>query len=388
MLSVHGKYDIALTIAIGILGQLSDGLRRLTHLYEGGDQIALSLDEFHSICIKLGGGNFLSDDNTLSASQFEAMIRQHLAVFVQRQLAFGSLWEDEKRSFSCTQAMIQGIKLIILNLDSGSAGADSLPTNGPQIDLNAHTHQTMPAPLAAHNGGHGFASLSPHSSNAHTMFPEANHTPNSVERIWNQYAPGPGEASKEASTNARLDRLERITLHLCDKVDQVLSRLDESAKPGPTSTGLGGLAGAPFRSANLLGLRSALGLGPGEGVSGGGDGDGGGGGTTFRDLLMPSSSNSDKVPALSPRFRMPRTAEEAWSQKTEARLKRRARRSALENSPPASATTLNEALQPTTPRGGVDGRRGGAGSRNSAFSPGTTEPKSSIRYPNRNAASS
>ena len=91
MLSVHGKHDIALTIAIGILGQLSDGLRRLTHLYEGGDQIALSLDEFHSICIKLGGGNFLSDDNTLSASQFEAMIRQHLAVFVQRQLAFGSL---------------------------------------------------------------------------------------------------------------------------------------------------------------------------------------------------------------------------------------------------------------------------------------------------------
>jgi hypothetical protein len=221
------------------------------------------------------------------------------------------------------------------------------------------------------------ASLTPHSSStACAGCPEAHNdqgnsgTLKSVEHIWNQYEP-PRRASVEDSTNARLDRLERVTLQLCDKVDQVLSRLKESSHSKPSSVGgLANLAEAPFRSANLLGLRSALGLGSGNGASevgggdgraegasggGGGSGSGEGGSATFRDLLLPFNDNG-KVPAVSPRFRMPRTAEEAWKQKTEASLKRRARRSALEHSPlehspPAHAATFNHTLQPTTPRG-------------------------------------
>ena len=321
-------------------------------------------------------------------------------MFVQRQLAFGSLYEDEKKSFSTTQAIIQGIKLIILSQDQGSASANSLGADGPQI----------PCSPAAHNAARGvtspsrMASPTPHScrssSTACAGCPEAHNdrgdsgNPKSVEHIWNQYAPPLG-ASVEDSTNARLDRLERITLQLCDKVDQVLSCLEESSHAKPSTLGgLANLAEAPFRSANLLGLRSALGLGSGEGASGGGGGggrgegaSGGGDGSgrgegrsaTFRDLLLPSNIHCGKVPAVSPRFRMPRTAEEAWKQKTEASLKRRARRSALEHSPlehspPAHAATFIDTLQPTTPTGALGGRH-------FALSPGVTETQSSTTYP-------
>ena len=342
----------------------------------------------------------MNADGTITLPQFDALIRQHLAVFVQRQLAFGSLYEDEKKSFSTTQAIIQGIKLIILSQDQGSTSANSLGADGPQIPCSPATHNTAARGFASQSR---MAFLTPHSLNtACAGCPEAHNdkgnsgTPKSVEHIWNQYEP-PRGASVEDSTNARLDRLERVTLQLCDKVDQVLSRLEESSHAKPSTVGgLANLAEAPFRSANLLGLRRALGLGSGEGASGGGGGgcraegaSGGGGGSgrgegrsaTLRDLLLPSNVNSGKVPVVSPRFRMPRTAEEAWKQKTEASLKRRARRSALEHSPlehspPAHAATFNDTLLPTTPRGG-QGRKVTPG----ALSPGVTESQSSTTYP-------
>jgi len=287
-------------------------------------------------------------------------------MFVQRQLAFGSLYEDEKKSFSTTQAIIQGIKLIILSQDQGSASANSLGAKGPQI----------PCSPAAQNAARGvtsptspsrMASLTPHSSStACAGCPEAHNdrgesgNPKSLEHIWNQYAPL--GASVEDRTNARLDRLERITLQLCDKVDQVLSCLEESSHAKPSTLGgLANLAEAPFRSANLLGLRSALGLGSGEGASGGGGGGGRGegasgggggsgrgegGGATFRDLLPPSNINSGKVPFVSPRFR---PAEEAWRQETDASLKRCARRSALEHPLEHSPAAHLASFKPTTP---------------------------------------
>jgi hypothetical protein len=203
----------------------------------------------------------LNADGTITLLQFDALIRQHLAVFVQRQLAFGSLYEDDKKSFSTTQAIIQGIKLIILSQDQGSASANSLSADGPQIPCSPAAHNTAARGVASLSR---MASLTTHSSStACAGCPEAHNdqgnsgTLNSVQHIWNQYEP-PRRASVEGSTNARLDRLEIVTLQLCDKVDQVLSRLKESSHAKPSSVGgLANLAEAPFRSAKLLGLRRA-----------------------------------------------------------------------------------------------------------------------------------
>jgi hypothetical protein len=80
-----------------------------------------------------------------------------------------------------------------------------------------------------------------------------------------------------------------------------------------------------------------------------------------------SSGNTPVLaaPAVSPRFRTPRTAEEAGKQRTEEREKRRAGRSAiehspLEHSPRDHAATFNDRaiLKSSTPRGGRGGPLG------------------------------
>jgi len=85
--------------------EMAEGLRKLTHAGGYVEQISLTPDEYEVIASKIGGGTFLDKDCCLNPNSFDALIRQHLSVYVQRQLAFGSLWEDEKRSFSSMQAV-------------------------------------------------------------------------------------------------------------------------------------------------------------------------------------------------------------------------------------------------------------------------------------------
>ena len=153
--------------------------------------------------------------------------------------------------------------------------------------------------------------------------------------------------------------LTQVTLHLCDKIGETLNRLDRVAPPGEHGAGAadmcgmanmdgaGGAAGAAlvnlaegplatFRSANLAslgGLRNALGLGGGGGAMQGESGTAGGGdqkASLLRDHLLPEGGDAAGTGSggKSPRLKLPKTAEEAWKQKVDARLKRRAQREA------------------------------------------------------------
>ena len=75
----------------GILDPL---LKRLAHFNTSADLSSkIQSDEFNILTTRPDGGTYLSDEGALPAEAWEAMIRAHLAIYVQWQLAFGSLWE-------------------------------------------------------------------------------------------------------------------------------------------------------------------------------------------------------------------------------------------------------------------------------------------------------
>ncbi len=289
--------------------------------------------------------------------------------------------------------MLQGVKMLILNAETdgriphaGHADPAALPAARPgpvPADApRAPAAGKMNGDADAGEGGAGRIqdfNQSIRSAFSQAAAPAGGKPRESIESIWRRYAPqieqgrggaGGGGGGEEkaltdlAATNARLDRLEAVSLHLCEKVGLVLCRIDDIAAasslrpdtaragPGPPGRGGGGDAAAggmrgvanglvslteapleKFRSSNLMqlgGLRSALGLGVSTGDEEGRE-RGGSGVSTQRDALAPSAA------ATSPRLMLPRSAEEAWEAKAEARVKRRARRAALEQAAFAAA---------------------------------------------------
>ena len=81
-----------------------------------------------SITAKVGGGGvpsggkdekWLVENGCLNSTNFEMIIRQQLAMYIQRQISFGVKFEGEKDGFSSTAAVLQGLKLLIVNGESG-----------------------------------------------------------------------------------------------------------------------------------------------------------------------------------------------------------------------------------------------------------------------------
>jgi hypothetical protein len=74
---------------------------------------------------------WLDSDGCLTRDSFESVIREQLFVYVQRQVAFGGLWEDQKQGgFSSLQAVLQGLKLILTNATqtrSSAQASDFIP---------------------------------------------------------------------------------------------------------------------------------------------------------------------------------------------------------------------------------------------------------------------
>ena len=95
--------------------EMADGLQRLTHAGGLADHMAMTPEEFETLAAKPAGGSLLDAAGGLTAGNFEIIIRQHLQVYVQRQLALGSLWEEDKHAaFSSAQALMQGLQMLFL----------------------------------------------------------------------------------------------------------------------------------------------------------------------------------------------------------------------------------------------------------------------------------
>ena len=62
---------------------------------------------------------WLDENGCLNRTNFEMIIRQQLAMYIQRQISFGVKFEGEKDGFSSTAAVLQGLKLLIVNGESG-----------------------------------------------------------------------------------------------------------------------------------------------------------------------------------------------------------------------------------------------------------------------------
>lgn len=213
--------------------ELSEGLRKLTLGHESEDQISLLPDEYEILATDIRGGSFLDENKQITSANFELLMRQQLAVYIQRQLAFGSLWEDEKRSFSCMQAALQGIKLLILTSD-----AENTLTPAPAPVAVAPIPTYAPTTISPGNrdrrGGIDDASQVPFTHSSSSIFGTAAVSRASIESIWHRFAPaltGAGESREGggvhptnlastlatggeeggiAAVNARLDRLEAV----------------------------------------------------------------------------------------------------------------------------------------------------------------------------------
>jgi hypothetical protein len=292
--------------------EFEEGLKKLTHDFEEQDQIlSLTSDEFNILTTRPDGGTYLSDEGALPAEAWEAMIRAQLAFYVQRQLAFGSLWEAastaDTNTCSCMQAVLHALQLLMLKTE--------------------FTPQTAAMCAQIHDR-----------TNPESIFtPIASKRPYSQALAKNAAATAAEDVPLNISasfraTDERIERIENIISGMSDKVDKALSYLEgENAKNGGDDhTGFADWPQATFRSPSIMSLRTALGLGvPGSGGGGGvilsGD-NAKGSETTARDTL--ASNVSSKSPRLllsskSPRLLVPRTAEEAWKHKVEACRKRR-----------------------------------------------------------------
>jgi hypothetical protein len=94
--------------------EMTEGLERLTRT-GGLGTCFMTPEEFEAMAARPGGGSLLDAAGGMSAASFDTIIRQHLHVYVQRRLALGSLWEEEKSgTFSSAQAMMQGLKMLFL----------------------------------------------------------------------------------------------------------------------------------------------------------------------------------------------------------------------------------------------------------------------------------
>ena len=84
---------------------------------------------------------WLDENGCLNSTNFEMIIRQQLAMYIQRQISFGVKFEGEKDGFSSTAAVLQGLKLLIVNGESGGleTGLTEAPTGsagaaGPSVE--------------------------------------------------------------------------------------------------------------------------------------------------------------------------------------------------------------------------------------------------------------
>ena len=68
--------------------EVAHGLRRLTRAGGFAHEMTLTPEEFEAIAAKPGGGSLLDVTGALSAAGFDAIIRHHLGVYVQRQVCF------------------------------------------------------------------------------------------------------------------------------------------------------------------------------------------------------------------------------------------------------------------------------------------------------------
>jgi hypothetical protein len=66
--------------------EVAHGLRRLTRAGGYAHEMTLTPEEFEAMAAKPGGGSLLDVTGALSAAGFDAIIRHHLAVYVQRQV--------------------------------------------------------------------------------------------------------------------------------------------------------------------------------------------------------------------------------------------------------------------------------------------------------------
>jgi hypothetical protein len=134
--------------------ELAAGLRRLTHKLER--PVNITPGDFDAITARVGGGGvpsgakdekWLDENGCLNCTNFEMIIRQQLAMYIQRQISFGVQFEGEKDGFSATAAVLQGLKLLIVNgesasLDTASAGTANGSVEGRLRTLESQQEQS------------------------------------------------------------------------------------------------------------------------------------------------------------------------------------------------------------------------------------------------------
>lgn len=193
--------------------EFEEGLKKLTHDFEEQDQIlSLTSDEFNILTTRPDGGTYLSDEGALPAEAWEAMIRAQLAIYVQRQLAFGSLWEAastaDTNTCSCMQAVLHALQLLMLKTE--------------------FTPQTAAMCAQIHDR-----------TNPESIFtPIASKRPYSQPLAKNAAATAAEDVPLNISasfraTDERIERIENIISAMSDKVDKALCYLEgENVKNG------------------------------------------------------------------------------------------------------------------------------------------------------------